>query len=506
MKGLSDIRKQHLLIVLLLLYLSANLMVYTPRFPFTGEEGRRAIVAQEMLLTGNYITPTVFQSPYYKKPPMHNWLIALVSSGTGTVTRVSARIVSVLSLLIIGLSMYIFMLRRYPKIALTAFLAATTNFLMLCEYGNAAESDVVLTMFTFLSYVFYASNPVRFVNVSVSALFMGMGILTKGLSPLYFYPGILIFIVADRTKRAERIRLLLVHFSLSMVLPVVWLVLYSFHGDVQSLLSMFSSEVASRTDRSLWGSPWHLFSFPLKVFRVLLPWSLVVWLAYRPNHDRNEIYTTCLLNFLISFSIFALLPGSKDRYLMPAFPLFAIVVAHHIEGSKILGRTFQWVAFGLFSASSFVLAVLAFGKGYRLQAAIFLFAGAALLLLMRRRYDVMKMTTMLVSAFLVFYMHGFYFHRSEYRFDHKQRAAAISRMIDADVPIVVDPSVNIRTGLYVEGILKRPLYRKDVSDFREYYYLSFAPHADSTGEELIRLPHPERPERTLVLQRVRKQY
>jgi len=41
-----------------------------------GEEGRRILPAIRMLQTGNYIVPQVGSNPYFRKPPLVNWLVA----------------------------------------------------------------------------------------------------------------------------------------------------------------------------------------------------------------------------------------------------------------------------------------------------------------------------------------------------------------------------------------------------------------------------------------------
>src|SRR2546430_12882349 len=41
-----------------------------------GEEGRRILPAVTMLETGNYLVPQVGSEPYFRKPPLVNWLVA----------------------------------------------------------------------------------------------------------------------------------------------------------------------------------------------------------------------------------------------------------------------------------------------------------------------------------------------------------------------------------------------------------------------------------------------
>ncbi len=45
-----------------------------------GEEGRRILPAVTMLQTGNYLVPYVGSEPYFRKPPLVNWIEPLRSS------------------------------------------------------------------------------------------------------------------------------------------------------------------------------------------------------------------------------------------------------------------------------------------------------------------------------------------------------------------------------------------------------------------------------------------
>ena len=39
------------------------------------DEGRRALVSTEMILSGNYLTPTLNGELFLNKPPLYNWLM-----------------------------------------------------------------------------------------------------------------------------------------------------------------------------------------------------------------------------------------------------------------------------------------------------------------------------------------------------------------------------------------------------------------------------------------------
>jgi len=185
------------------LFLAATLSLYVDRMTFLHEEPRRAIVAQEMLLSEDYVAPTVFQRPYFKKPPLHNWLIALAALPDGAVSHREARTVSLVAFFLLGGAVYLLLRRASHRTATVAFLITMTTYLMACEYGNRAEPDMLLALFAFLAYFFYIRRPFHWPHLLLSSLFMGMGILTKGVSPLFFYPGLLVWILLGGQPRAR---------------------------------------------------------------------------------------------------------------------------------------------------------------------------------------------------------------------------------------------------------------------------------------------------------------
>ena len=74
-------------------------VVYLPALgsiAIKGEEGRRILPAVKMLETGNYIVPQVGSNPYYRKPPLVNWLVAASFRFCGVRNEWTARLPSAL--------------------------------------------------------------------------------------------------------------------------------------------------------------------------------------------------------------------------------------------------------------------------------------------------------------------------------------------------------------------------------------------------------------------------
>src|ERR1700731_503748 len=69
-----------------------------------GEEGRRILPAVTMLQTGNYLVPHVGSEPYFRKPPLVNWIVAASFKVTGVRSEWTARLPSALAILAVALT------------------------------------------------------------------------------------------------------------------------------------------------------------------------------------------------------------------------------------------------------------------------------------------------------------------------------------------------------------------------------------------------------------------
>src|SRR5256885_10702318 len=69
-----------------------------------GEEGRRILPAVTMLETGNYLVPQVGSEPYFRKPPLVNWLVAASFKLTGVRNEWTSRLPSLLFVLFFAIS------------------------------------------------------------------------------------------------------------------------------------------------------------------------------------------------------------------------------------------------------------------------------------------------------------------------------------------------------------------------------------------------------------------
>src|ERR1700685_1412416 len=64
-----------------------------------GEESRRGRIAWEMQHTGDWLVPRIQGEPVFFRPPLQNWLIALVGMARGAVGEFAVRLPSIVGLL-----------------------------------------------------------------------------------------------------------------------------------------------------------------------------------------------------------------------------------------------------------------------------------------------------------------------------------------------------------------------------------------------------------------------
>jgi 4-amino-4-deoxy-L-arabinose transferase-like glycosyltransferase len=456
-----------------------------------------------MVLSGDPIQPTVFQAPYFRKPPLHNWLLALGALGGGAVTPAGARLLSSAAFVLLGLSVYALLRRRAPAFALLGFAVVMTNYLLLCEYGNAAESDLVLALFTFLAYAIYAANPLRPGNVAASALCMGLGVLTKGVSPLFFYPALVLLALLEPQARGRRLTLLGLHAGLALVLPGLWLLALHARGTAGQFLATGGQEVAEKALGTIGGYLRHLVAYPPRMFVVLLPWTALLAATWRRGRVTDPLYRSSLLVCLISLACFTLAAGARDRYLIPAIPCFAIVAAYRIDGERRVTPRLVWIVFVFLALVSAAGGVFLLAKQIRLQGVLLLFLAVIAAVLAPRRFRVREFGLAIALIAFTFFEHGLYHYRTTYRVPSYPAAQAIAGALTHPWPVLVEPRLDlIHIAADLEGITRRPVFDRDHFHPVPAYLLTNARYLDPRGRAILRLPYPRRMIGEVVLQEI----
>src|SRR5436853_5377106 len=192
-----------------------------------GEEGRRILPAVRMLETDNYIVPQVGSNPYYRKPPLVNWLVAASFKTLGVRNEWTARLPSVLSVLAVAIA-FVTVARASltPKGSMLAALIWMTNIGMI-EKGRLIEIEALYVSLCGLAIIFWLSFFLQkkspWLMWLPACFFLGLGLLAKGPIHLIFFYGIVLAVL----WQGKDWRLLVhpAHFvgvALILAIPAAW--------------------------------------------------------------------------------------------------------------------------------------------------------------------------------------------------------------------------------------------------------------------------------------------
>src|SRR5215813_5164793 len=299
------------------------------RRPLEDAEARYAIVAYEMLRSGDFIQPRLNTFPYYEKPPLLYWAIALSYRVFG-VNELASRLPSALAhvgttVLVCALAHAILGRPAAPLAGLIYAMAAGPSI-----YARYCLPDGLLVFWLTLSLLGFA----RTIQGAGGWLLFSVGAagatLTKGFVGLVFPLAAAVIYVAIARDRAIISRLHPVRSSLVVLgLGLPWhlilaardpafLHFYVVNEHIYRFLNM--REPMDYVPLSLvgfWAST--LFWF--------LPWALFLPDALFRIRDVAAPLTLPLIWSAIVIGFFSVAGSRLERYGLPALPTLAIVIA-----------------------------------------------------------------------------------------------------------------------------------------------------------------------------------
>ncbi len=309
------------------------------------EEPRRGIITFEMLKSHNFLQPTVLGVPYYKKPPLHEWITSLFSVISGQVCEFSLRLPSSISVVLTSLVIF-YGVRKFlgERKALFGALIYPTFYVVLIGYGSKCEPDTLFSLFVTSAVFswFYLFERGRELSAwFFGYLFTSFALLTKGLPAIQFF---YFFVLPYLFVKGELRKFISYkHFlgGVSGLLPfLLWLSAVKTDRAVKTLFS----EVLARAPGEVSNS--HAFknylTYPLRLLAATFPWSFILLYYWKKKRELNFLADSNLKIFALSFLLDALLywafPGSRLRYLMPALPLLAVLSGSYLSEFQILHK------------------------------------------------------------------------------------------------------------------------------------------------------------------------
>jgi 4-amino-4-deoxy-L-arabinose transferase-like glycosyltransferase len=309
-----------------------------------GEEGRRILPAIGMLQTGNYIVPEVGGSPYFRKPPLVNWLVAASFKIFGVRNEWTARLPSAVAVLAVAIA-FVTVARASlgPRGSIIAALIWMTNIGMI-EKGRLIEIEALYVSLCGLAIIFWLSFLIQrkspwLIWVPASIL-LGLGLLAKGPTHLIFFYAI-VFAVLWHMKE-WRLLIHPAHFAaLAIMLGIfaAWAIPFLQSTTTHVAAAKWSNQFTGRLE----GIDFKFFSWIQNIPRGLvyfLPWVLLFpFIRFSKFHDHADqrLARALAWGMAVPFLAVNLVPGAVPRYSMPV-----LVPASWLLAMSYAGHALQW--------------------------------------------------------------------------------------------------------------------------------------------------------------------
>ena len=340
--------------------LAAASFATTLTLPYIGEEGIYTITAMEMKARGQYFLNTLYGTNH-GQPPLLNWLVIPISDLIGwTHVLVALRFVTACATIGSGLVLawLVAGLVKDSRFAAFAALVYLTSDALIYR-GWIAYTYPTLAFFTFTAIACLWMSAVRgsLLLAWIAAAAVSCGALTKGVSACGFYgvAGLVLLCQRDLRRFLLRPGVIAPHL-LAVALYLVW------HRYLIGSAAQQSMDLSALVEK-LRGFAWknylnQLWTFPLETLLRFAPASLLVAYAWlrRRGHDASTrqtdkaIWIAAWIAFL-GWLPYWLWPDTGTRYVMPLYPLAALLVADALWRQNVL--TMRTIARWLWATIAF---------------------------------------------------------------------------------------------------------------------------------------------------------
>lgn len=337
--------------------LAAASLLATLPLPYVGEEAVYTITTLEMWVNREYFLTTLYGGAY-PRPPFLNWLIIPVANLIGwehvlqASRLVTAAATVATGLVLAWLTAHLTGNRIWAAFAALVFLSGDVLFYR----GWLAYADSLFTLFVFaaIACTWVAAKTGRTGLIWIGMAALTCGFLTKVQTAYLFYGVALLALLtrSDYRRALLRPNPVLAHVAAAAVF-VLWHVYFtrgtqSAGTIVDIVLKVQTAGLANYLNQ--------LWTFPLETFLRFLPASAIaVWCWYRgrPAGQHQPVAATAAFPLTvlvwmtaINFLPYWFGPQSHIRYIMPLFPLIALIIAWMIwqAGALRLRTAVYWLA------------------------------------------------------------------------------------------------------------------------------------------------------------------
>ncbi len=360
---------RHPLLILTLIWVIFVALPIGNRGLWAPDEPRYLQVAWEMERSGSLLVPIMNSEIYAEKPPLFFWLTILVSKITPFET--ASRWVSALASL--GILLLTVKLGEQSASRMIGFSAAlilmtTSLFTLLMSTGNI---DTTLTLLTTLSLFCFVRWELtgRLAYLVLTYVACGIGILAKG--PVALIVPWLPYAVWELVKKMRGEKASFLHLAwgplVALTIAALWVVPACIAGGQEyTEIILLKQQVGRAVQAYVHQRPW--YEYLLIIGPNTLPWFIVLLAALpeikRLVGEKNRWVILYVIWFCSIFIFFSLISSKRERYLLPAYPVFGLLCAHAVmrwterkESSRSVPLVAILTLIGTFALLAFPLAL-----------------------------------------------------------------------------------------------------------------------------------------------------
>lgn len=298
-------------------------------------EARRAIPAANMIAQGDWLLPRLNGELYITKPPLLYWLSASISLLFGVVNEWTARIPSALSALATAWIVFSFTRRHFgawSALFALQIIIANAGFAML---GRQAGIEMLLSFLCFGSLICafkYTHEEANTKWLFLSYFLLGLAVLTKGPIALLFVTlPLLVDALYQRNPRQWQALQNPVGWLIFLVVGASWYLAVTWQMGSDIWQSTVQKDMLTKIHGTT-GEP--IYNYILWLAADFFPVFFIIFLAPITTLRRwksNNITISILIGLLVPFIIYTAFSDKHAKYLLPIYPIFAILLGHKLS-------------------------------------------------------------------------------------------------------------------------------------------------------------------------------
>jgi 4-amino-4-deoxy-L-arabinose transferase-like glycosyltransferase len=286
---------------------------------FVGDETKYGQVVREMRVTGAFFLPTLSGQPFTHKPPIHFWLIDLLTFPLGVYSTWAFVLPSIVAFVLL---LWLLWRRGGP---MAAFVCGTS--LLVWASAQSARMDVSFTLLIAAGLLLLE----RFFDAGDSRALLGcgaaLGVATLIKGPMAPVIGVVLFLLEWWRRRRAPSGNYISALAAMIVIPLAWFIPAMILGGRAYTREVIVKQTVGRAVAS-WvhkAPPWfYVEHFPATLF----PWCFLGAVAVVALWRERRFLANWIIAVVVPYS---LMSSKLDVYMMAMIPPLALLIAELTE-------------------------------------------------------------------------------------------------------------------------------------------------------------------------------